>query len=268
MKYLIFALSLVCGPAFARSVYWNPVNSVGTDHEALIQFAAESWAERTGMAVTYAGQTSAVECVPNAITFRTAVVAEWNLAAAAAGFDPSPAGPHGWTFTCPHGGGYTLLLSPHHPVSRITILHELGHGLRGFGHLSFTSGALMLSSPPVSALVTAADVDYVLGSPDWPTPNAPSYCHNELAPDNDLMIPEIVINGSRMRVLLEYAGIVDGYHTWDVSYSVATTSKGCGNNTANSGTFTLTDVRGLNISYSSVTLQSYGGRIRLTGYTL
>lgn len=251
---------MIAGMAHAQSVYWNPANSVGSGHEALIQHAAWSASQRTGMVVTYAGQTTAAECVANAITYRTASAAEWSLAMDAIVATPAErAGYHGFTFTCPYGG-YTLLLSPHWSVDRSTVTHELVcHGLRGYGHLSFSSGALCLSSPPVDALVTTVDADYILASPDWPTPNTPSFCHNELANDSDLQIPQI--NGKRVR--LNYNGIVSGAHQWTVAENVAQpNTKGCANNWTNQdGTVTLNDVRGRTQSFSSATFQPMGGGV-------
>lgn len=220
------AASVLMGADLARSqpVYWNPANAVGTGHEAAIKQAVWSWAERTGLGVTYAGITDATECEPNAITYRTAAESEWQLAGKAAGFTAFEYQDYlGFTFTCPYGG-YTLLLSPRHDASASTIAHELGHGLRGYGHILFTPGSLMLYLSACVTVVTQADTDYVLSTPDWPMVRPPSYCHAELQDDMTLHVPEI----GGIRVTLKYAGQQSGFMAWTVaSQYTNAASKGC-----------------------------------------
>lgn len=208
----------------AQPVYWNPANAIGTGHEAAIKQAVWSWAERTGMGVTYAGITDTGECEPNAITYRTATESEWQTAGTAAGFTDFEFQDFlGFTFTCPYGG-YTLLLSPRHNASASTIAHELGHGLRGYGHIFFTPGSLMLSASAGVKVVTQADTDFVLVSRDWPQVRPASYCHAELQDDYTLHVPEI----AGVRVTLVYAGQQGGFMSWTVQsqYTNAAT-KGC-----------------------------------------
>ena len=82
----------------------------------------------------------------------------------------------------------------------------------------------MLPSAPVHAMVTQHDADYVLASPDWPTPNPPSYCHTELADDMTLHVPEL----AGRRYTLVYQGQVAGQHAWKIEYNYANySSKGC-----------------------------------------
>lgn len=221
---IIASIIMAADLAKAQSVYWNPANSVGAGHEAAIKQAVWSWGQRTGMAVTYAGITDAGECEPNAITYRTATEAEWQVAGAAAGFSQFEFQDFlGFAFTCPYGG-YTLLLSPRHNASASTIAHELGHGLRGYGHLNVTSGALMLPASAGVTVVTQADADLVLASPDWPLINAPSYCHAELQDNYTLHVPEI----AGTRVTLKYAGQQNGYMGWTIQGQYTNhTSKGC-----------------------------------------
>jgi len=252
----IFAALVLAGLAgltMAQNVYYNPANAVGSGHVDLIEFAAWSWAERTGMAVEYAGTTTAGECVANAITIRTAVLAEWNMAMDAIQATPAErTGFRGFTFTCPYGG-YTLLLSPHWSVNRITILHELGHGLRGFGHTGAYFAA-MNAAAAAEALITDWDIDFILASPDWPVPFAASYCHVEVANDMDLMISEI----DDRRVRLNYEGSVDGHHTWGAAMNeiIYDSGPGCTNATLHSnGDVTLADIRSEAGNYSAAYLQ-------------
>jgi hypothetical protein len=119
----------------------------------------------------------------------------------------------------------------------------------------------------IEKLLTTSDVLFALANPHprWSQYRAPSYCHNELAPDFDLMIPEL--NGAR--ALLNYDGIIGGYRTWSVVYTnKAPNPQGCANNTRDAnGNITLTDVRSMDGNFASAVLQPWGGKYRLLAAT-
>jgi hypothetical protein len=95
-------------------------------------------------------------------------------------------------------------------------------------------------------------------------PAAASYCHVEVAPDLDLLIPEI----TGMRVRMNYAGVMDGHNTWTVAETLnLPATKGCTNAVVDSnGNAVLGDVRGESASYTTATMQNMGGGVwRLIG---
>jgi len=169
---------------------------------------------------------------------------------------------------------WTVGFNPNLPLApqylRKVVLHGMGHALGGNGHTNNIYSVMYatMSAGSSEYLYTTTDVEWMLTSPQWAAIASPSYCHNELAPDNDLMIPEVVLSGTRTRALLDYVGVVGGYHTWGVNYtSTSPSPKGCTNNSQDgSGNIVLSDVRGMATSYSSATLQPWGGQWRLIGF--
>jgi hypothetical protein len=249
--------------AFAVPVKAQTIYAGDAADGPLLAYTAWAWKERAGMNATYGGLTGVAECVPNAITFRHPTLAEWNLAGAAAGFTPAEyTGYKAFTFVCPYGG-YTILVSPHHPtLSRLTALHEAGHGLTGFGHTT-ASDSVMYWAVTSAKFITPKDVDFIRTTPGWPLTGPGNKCFVEINDEWDIYVPEI--GGNQIR--LEYEGNIGGYESWSIAGLTAShlSNGACPTSQWVSSTeVTFTDTRGYTLgNFSYVRFLKIGAYWRL-----
>lgn len=242
----VFALSLwgAASLTLAQEVYRNTQNE-DPALSSLIDFAARSLSERAGFDVDVAGTTTQ-HCVAGAITFRSYTASQW----ASQGL---PAIKEAVTAPC-SGGGSVIVLNKGFALRREIVIHELGHAL-GIANHAFSLQSIMYSNPGVGYLVTPSDAQTAISNAAWPLYSAPSLCHVELAPDYDLLIPNI----AGKQVLLNFTGS----GSWSVVYSVPATQS-CANNTQHSnGNVTLTDIRGMGGARQEARLKEAGAEWRL-----
>jgi hypothetical protein len=279
MKKVLLALALTLGVANVQAQDVYVAAGQTPDFTVWSQFASWSWSQRVGFDVDYMGTIAAntAHCTtPGSIIVRIADSGDptfspyWSASVIeqalkctqdqnnsnrmwVAGFNPA------------------MPLNAQH--LRKAVLHAIGHGLAGEGHTTVDNNVMYASHNASRAdyQLTTADIDWALQNPEWSLYASPSYCHNELAPDNDILIPEVTTSGTVKRVHLNYIGVVNSYHTWTLNYGwnlAPSEIKNCSNNSQDgSGNITLTDVRGMNGGYSSATLQPWGGQWRLTSFT-
>jgi hypothetical protein len=281
IRKIFTATLLLCLSSLSTAQTAQVVSGI-IDYSAMVQFAKWSWEQRAGFDIDWGGSISALSYAD--CTTATTITVRTTAGASEANpefrFVSNPT-TIAQTAECTNGAGtanrmFVTGFNPGFPLPaqylRKSVLHEVGHMLGAVGHHSNVYGVLFATDSILKSdyLLTTSDVELVLSSPAWSTYASPSYCHNELASDNDLMIPEVVLGGTRTRALLNYVGVVGGYHTWGVNYTSDSPSpKNCSNNSQDgSGNITLTDVRGMSGSYASATLQPYGGQWRLIGFTL
>jgi len=276
MNKLIFSALIFCSSAQAQTAY--TISGQSPDFSAWASFAAWSWSERAGFDIEWGGAVSPgsyIDCATSgSITVR--VTAGASEAAPEFRFTSNP-NTIAQALECTNGAGWVVGFNPAFPLAtsylRKSVLHEIGHGLGGAGHVNNAYAVMHATDSQAKSqyLLTTTDVEWVLANPEWSTYANPSYCHNELGPDNDIMIPEVLLPNDpyAKRALLNYAGPVGGYETWDMVYfSDSPSVKGCTNNTVNQdGTVTLTDVRGQFGNYASGTFQEWNGQWRLISYT-
>ena len=241
--------------SIAQDIYRNPANESPTLPD-LIDFAAWSESERTGMDIDVIGTTTE-HCVANAITFRAYTYQEWH----------NEGLPFKGAVTANCNGGYIIVAHPLFPAKRGLLLHELQHALGVWRHLPdlYAVGSEITSG---SYLMTTTDALAVIEDAAWPLYREPSLCHNELAPDMDLMIPDV----GGYEALLDYTPLIaDGAvqeHRWTKVYSRPQPHpQDCTNNIMYpNGDVDLTDIRGMEGTYESAEFEYMGGDMwRLVG---
>jgi hypothetical protein len=214
-----------------------------------VEYAIWAMNERAGFRAEYAGDDALHACLPG-IVVRKASEAEWVSAGV-------PSRIVALATRCPEPvGAYHIVVNPNKEPTRAVILHEMGHVMGCWRHISVSlldlimgSRHVMASRTPDWAGLTAEDVDCIRQGGFWPAYQEPDLCFVELTPEFDLIAPDALGGYARMA----FAGdVLANDYTWRLDRRVEGGGGDCASVRAVGGQIMLDDVRSQGWSGSAV----------------